>query len=355
MVHSENPEVGAKRQSATELGRGLRTDREGLDEFLLDLERRNPALTASRLKSEIDELLGRPSEHQPAKRARTPKVQPADAASESPDFSWFGNLVATIPAYDEDPAKYAAHVEVGLLARGRAATLNRSEATRREISDLSVLIDRGESAFEALVLSNIRLVFHWSKGVAQSVDSDWAQDAFQVGCIGLIRGLQSWDYRLGYKVSTFVSWHIRQAIQRWRANDVMIIRVPVHVWDALGADPAGAGDAARLGAERAQDLRSIDAMQSRGEDQSWDGGLEDIEERIDAARLTNRVLALLDEREAGVLTLRFGLEGDEPANLEDIGRAYGVTRERIRQIEKKALEKIRDRMAPTRLPGEPSR
>jgi RNA polymerase sigma factor (sigma-70 family) len=159
-----------------------------------------------------------------------------------------------------------------------------------------------------------------------------------------MRGLQGWDHTMGYKPSTFVSWHIRQSIQRWRANDVMIIRVPVHVWEAMGGEEDGLPDRTRQAAERAQDLASIDAMfLDRDEDILWDGGLDAMEDRIDRERLLSKLLDGLDNRPLDIIERRFGLRPDveNPMTLDEIGAIWNVTRERIRQVETKTILALR--------------
>jgi RNA polymerase sigma factor (sigma-70 family) len=165
-----------------------------------------------------------------------------------------------------------------------------------------------------------------------------------VGCLGLIRGLQRWDYSRGYRVSTFVSWHIRQSIQRWRANDVLLIRIPVHVWDDMATDAPGLSAEAERAVARAQNVLSLEAMQDRNEDFAWDGGMGTLEEQLDLVRLAKAMDTELTERERGIIQLRFGIGSadGEPMVLDEIGARLGVTRERVRQIEKKAIGKMRN-------------
>lgn len=313
--------------------------------FLEHLLTTNPDLDDAVLESEVDTLLGRTPQRATPKVDRRWAVKVEEDPDDAPDFGWYQQLLALAPAMDDDYIDEAARrVEAGLLAEERLAGVDRSLASRRALAELQTLVKEGHEAWNFMVLSNLRLVFHWSKGVARSVDSDWAQDAFQVGCIGLMRGLQGWDYRMGYKLSTFVSWHVRQAIQRWRANDVMIIRVPVHVWEALSSDDSELNGALRESAERAQDLASLEAMYfDRGEDEGWDGGFDDLETKIDRDRTLSSLLEGLDERSLDIVERRFGLRDDleGPMTLDEIGDVWGVTRERIRQLEKKILDSLR--------------
>jgi len=332
---TEEPESGdIPRDSATDALR-----------FLEQLLTANPDLDNASLESEIDTLLGRIPQRAAPKVDRRWAAKVEEDPHDAPDFGWYQQLLALAPAVDDDYIDEAARrVEIGLFAEERLANLDRARSSRREMTELHTLVKEGHEAWKFMVLSNLRLVFHWSKGVARSVDSDWAQDAFQVGCIGLMRGLQGWDYRMGYKLSTFVSWHVRQAIQRWRANEVMIIRVPVHVWEALSSDDSELTDALRESAERAQDLASLEAMlYDRGEDEPWDGGFDNLETRIDRDRTVSSLLDGLDERSRDIVERRFGLRDDldGPMTLDEIGDVWGVTRERIRQLEKKTLDALR--------------
>lgn len=311
-----------------------------LERFLQD----NPALAQDTWAREVDNLLGRPAAREVSPRGRRASAAAYETDDDSPGFGWYQELLSRVPVLDEGRVELAAaRVEAGLLAEERLAERG-DEISSADRLDLYEMVRIGREEWNWLVLANIRLVFHWSKGVARSIDSDWAQDAFQVGCLGLIRGLQGWDYRLGYKLSTFVSWHIRQAIQRWRANDVLIIRLPVHVWEALGSQDSDLSSAVRAAVERATNLESLEAkLLDRGEDIAWSGGIDAIDEIIDRSRLAERLLGGLDDRSRGILESRFGFF-DEPMTLDQIGAVWGVTRERIRQLEHKALTSLRERL-----------
>lgn len=321
---------------------------EDLGSLLDRIDRDHAGLAADLLESELDDLLGRVS---PTPQSAPPRFsEPRGRRGNASKFKWYAKLVRDIPLLDTDRTLRAARaVEVGLLAEERLASIDRTLATRLEIVELNTLADSGRQEFRLLVVSNLRLVFHWSKGVASSIDDDWAQDAFQAGCMGLMRGLQGWDYTKGFALSTFVSWHIRQAIQRWRANEVLLIRLPVHVWEGLDS-AAGLTPEVRSAAERAQSISSLDAMDIDVADLEWDGGLEEHAVGIEQAALASALLDTLSEKEAGVLRLRFGLNqpGDEVQTLDAIGEILGVTRERIRQIEKKGLDKLRGQVDPVR-------
>lgn len=318
------------------------------DDFatLLDqLESAIPDLGSEALDREVAALLGTafaPTRSKIAEPKRGEEARGRRRASADSEFSWFGQLVARWPVLSPAQTTAAAiEVEVGLLAGERLATSDRALLDRRIYADLYRLAEIGERSFVRLVLSNLRLVFHWSKGVAHSVDSDWAQDAFQVGCIGLMRGIQGWDHKMGFTLSTFVSWHIRQAIQRWRANDILLIRIPVHVWEAIGSDDKTLKPALRAAAARAQNIFSLDEMDGEEPWFECDGGLTEAIEELERVEVIRDALAQIDGREAAILRMRFGIgEYAEPMTLEEIGSAFGFTRERARQLETKGKAKL---------------
>jgi RNA polymerase sigma factor (sigma-70 family) len=314
--------------------------------ILARVERDHPDLAAAALTREVDSLLGRkPTLMQAARLAemQTPKRSrsPEDSA-----FAWYQPIATALPPVMSRERTIAAAraVEVGLFAEEELDTLDRVTVTRTQMRNLRTLIGEGRESFRALIVSNLRLVFHWSKGVASSLGEDWAQDAFQAGCIGLIRGVQGWDYKMGYTLSTYVSWHIRQQIQRWRWNEVALIRLPVHVWERLESDSGDLSAAIEEAALRAQDILPIEDVDEDDLALVWDGGLGKIAEHVEMDRIVAQLLDDLTEREAAVLKLRHGLSevSDEPMTLDAIGQMYGVTRERIRQIESKALKKLQE-------------
>lgn len=325
-------------------GQGSASDETDLVALLERLERENPELAAAALDREIDSLLERtPAASRTASPVKA-SAEPLHRRKRTGEkvFEWFTPLVARHPLLSpEETQQCAREVEAGLFAEEYLATHPTAEMQRRHVADLHQLVETGQRSFERLVLSNLRLVFHWSKGIASQIDSDWAQDAFQVGCIGLIRGIQGWDYAKGFSLSTYVSWHIRQAIQRWRANDILLVRLPVHVWEALDGSPEKMTPAVRAAADRSQNMHSLDEMSGEEAWFEYDGGLEDAGYEVDRTWLVSHLLNALDEREAEILRLRHGLGDADPMTLDEIGVIFKVTRERIRQLERKAVTQLR--------------
>jgi RNA polymerase primary sigma factor len=243
--------------------------------------------------------------------------------------------------------------------------------TAAEEIDLAKRVERGDKAAkDRMINSNLRLVISIAKRY-QGHDLPLL-DLIQEGIIGLIRAVEKFDWRRGFKFSTYATWWIRQAVQRGVANKSRTIRVPVHISEReqklrraerelqakLGRDPdeKEIAKAAKLPLKQVREVRqAARAVTSldRPVGEEGDATYGDIVAREDApppeeeVRVTlgrealHRAIAELPDREREVVKLRYGLNGDgDPASLEEIGRRLGLTRERVRQIEAEALERL---------------
>ncbi|CAL9407796.1 RNA polymerase principal sigma factor HrdA [Streptomyces sp. enrichment culture] len=301
------------------------------------------------------------------------------AAPSSDLFRQYLREIGRIPLLTAaEEVELARRVEAGLFAEEKLART--PDLDSQLAVDLDTLVVRGRMAKRRLIEANLRLVVSVAKRyVGRGLTM---LDLVQEGNLGLIRAVEKFDYARGYKFSTYATWWIRQAMSRALADQARTIRVPVHVVELInrvirvqrgmlqerGQEPTAEEVAARLGLppERigevlrlAQEPVSLHAPVGEEDDVALGDLIEDGDAASPvetAAFLLLRqhleaVLSTLGDREREVVQLRYGLADGRPRTLEEIGRLFGVTRERIRQIESKTLGKLRDHAFAEQLRG----
>ena len=275
--------------------------------------------------------------------------------------------VALLNAVQE--VELAKRIEAGLFADERLSSVE-VIIESEDLDDYQWIAEDGRRAKNHLLEANLRLVVSLAKRYTGR--GMLFLDLIQEGNLGLIRAVEKFDYTKGYKFSTYATWWIKQAITRAMADQARTIRIPVHMVEVinklarvqrqmlqdLGREPTPEELAKELDmtAEKVIEVQKygrepISLHTPLGEDGDSEFGdlIEDSEAVVpaDAVNFTllqeqlNDVLDTLSEREAGVVSMRFGLTDGQPKTLDEIGKVYGVTRERIRQIESKTMSKLR--------------
>jgi len=274
--------------------------------------------------------------------------------------------VALLSAVDE--VELAKRIEAGLYARHLLDAANTFKPARRR--ELRLIVADGDRAKDHLLRANLRLVVSLAK--RYTGHGMPFLDLIQEGNLGLIRAVEKFDYTKGFKFSTYATWWIRQAISRAMADQSRTIRLPVHLVEqvnkmqrirrelnqGLGREATDA----ELGAELditeervrelldlSRDLVSLDQTVGADDDAALGDFIADekataAEEAVEAGLMRQQlhaVLGSLEDREAAVVRMRFGLDDGQPRTLDEIGRSFKLSRERIRQIERETMAKLR--------------
>ncbi|MHB8440029.1 MAG: RNA polymerase sigma factor RpoD [Acidimicrobiales bacterium] len=324
-----------------------------------------------RVVEEVDEVMARQAPR-PARARPSTYVSSDHGGGADPVHTYLKEIGKVALLNAELEVELAKRIEAGVLAaqqldeaEERAVTLAIDERVR-----LQRLARRGQQAKEALIEANLRLVVSIAKryrnrGLA-------FLDLIQEGNLGLMRAVEKFDYTKGFKFSTYATWWIRQAITRALADQGRTIRIPVHMVETInkvvrvqrqllqeyGREPTVEEIASKVEfpIERVreiqrinQDTVSLEQPMGDEDDFSLSDLIEDHEAEVpdDAAtrsmlhEAVREALSTLPDREREVMELRFGLDDGRVRTLEEVGKAFGVTRERIRQIEAKTLAKLR--------------
>jgi RNA polymerase primary sigma factor len=298
-----------------------------------------------------------------------PAQQVAVAGATADPVKDYLKQIGKVPLLNaEQEVELAKRIEAGLFGEDKLAAADKlAPKLKRE---LEIIAEDGRRAKNHLLEANLRLVVSLAKRYTGR--GMLFLDLIQEGNLGLIRAVEKFDYTKGYKFSTYATWWIRQAITRAMADQARTIRIPVHMVEVinklarvqrqmlqdLGREPTPEELAKELDMtpEKVVEVQKygrepISLHTPLGEDGDSEFGdlIEDSEAVVpaDAVSFTllqeqlHSVLDTLSEREAGVVSMRFGLTDGQPKTLDEIGKVYGVTRERIRQIESKTMSKLR--------------
>jgi RNA polymerase primary sigma factor len=298
-----------------------------------------------------------------------PAAQVAVAGATADPVKDYLKQIGKVPLLNaEQEVELAKRIEAGLFAEEKLAESERMNTDQR--IDLEWIAEDGRRAKNHLLEANLRLVVSLAKRYTGR--GMLFLDLIQEGNLGLIRAVEKFDYTKGYKFSTYATWWIRQAITRAMADQARTIRIPVHMVEVinklarvqrqmlqdLGREPTPEELAVELDMtpEKVVEVQKygrepISLHTPLGEDGDSEFGdlIEDSEaiqpgEAVSFTLLQEQLHSVLDtlsEREAGVVSMRFGLTDGQPKTLDEIGKVYGVTRERIRQIESKTMSKLR--------------
>jgi len=304
-------------------------------------------------------------------RASTRDLDDLDAQGPSADLVrvYLNGIGRTALLTAEQEVALARRIEGGVYAQHKLETGKRLSPQR--IADLKLIVRDGNRARNHLLVANLRLVVSLAKrytGRGMPL-----LDLIQEGNLGLIRAVEKFDYTKGFKFSTYATWWIRQAVSRGMADQARTIRLPVHLVEqvnklqrmrrelsqSLGREVSHAELASELDIteervreliDLSRDLVSLDQTVGTDDDASLGDFIADdratsaaetsVEEQLMRTQLRD-VLDTLEAREAAVVRMRYGLDGSQPRTLDEIGREFKLSRERIRQIERETMAKLR--------------
>ncbi len=303
---------------------------------------------------------------------RSPRVEGEDIDAQGPSADlvrvYLNGIGKTALLTAEQEVELAKRIEAGVFAHHKLENSPRLTPAKR--ADLRAVVRDGNRARNHLLVANLRLVVSLAKrytGRGMPL-----LDLIQEGNLGLIRAVEKFDYTKGFKFSTYATWWIRQAISRGMADQGRTIRLPVHLVEQvnklsrlkrelhqqLGRDATMAELAAESGIaedrisdllDHARDPVSLDMPVGSDEEAPLGDFIEDSESTSAEAAVVagfmhddiSRVLHTLEDRERAVVSLRYGLDDGRPRTLDEIGRTFGISRERVRQIERDSMAKLR--------------
>lgn len=309
-------------------------------------------------RADLERILSEARPPAPKRPDPTPRHR-SDGAFASSGFQlYLGRIGRYSLLSSTDEQHLAREIELGVLAAER---LRESDPSPGERQLLNVLVRTGAKATDRFLSANLRLVVHLAR--QSPAEGLPLEDRVQEGNIGLLHALQKFDVALGFKFSTYGTWWIKQAISRASADQGRVVRLPVHVIEEVRRvrrmrrhlealeqfSMAALSNALEMPVSRIEYIESLKPADSLGRKRYLnlpepDDELETIEHRFDEGLLLREV-DWLGPREAFILKCRFGLEGREEMTLDQIGELLNLTRERIRQIQVKALSRLQARLS----------
>ena len=293
-----------------------------------------------------------------------------ESGGELPELHWLTPILRFKPASSEEHELWAKQIEAGVFAREKLES-SKDRLDSKMVSELNEIIEIGETSNKLFILHNLRLVWSIARKSPKILSTE---EHFQNGIFGLMRGIQKFDWRQGFQFSTYGSWWIRQSIWRAMADTSHTIRLPVHILEKVNSELRILADSEVKDSEySSEDAEEITAPVAKNpltdslvlaknaiyRNYSYEMIVEKydflLEYEVDPfedttfdysvqstfARNLNAVLGGLTAREEMVMKQRYGLSDGDPKTLEEIGLIFGVTRERIRQIESKTMSKLR--------------